>query len=184
MLRVWKLFPLKFSPRAYDVENLVYPRIPWFVNTVWMIQYSKDFLNYGWSFHELPMWPMVLITDKSIGMRFTWKWSGQMRNVIWSLSEGSLIHSGRRRVFTFLRNGGWWDVVLKVLCEKAHSLHQLRTGSLDGVLSSGGKTEVFQPHSSSLWTEARALCRQQYQNRIPGTAIQMTQRWWSNTDLF
>ena len=82
MLRVWKLFSLKLSPRAYDMENFVYPRIPCFGNTVWMIQYSNDFLNFGWSFHELSMWPMVLLIDKSIGMGFLkMEWTDEKCNL-------------------------------------------------------------------------------------------------------
>lgn len=157
MLRVWKLFPLKFSPRAYDVENLVYPRIPWFVNTVWMIQYSKDFLNYGWSFHELPMWPMVLITDKSIGMGFLkMEWTDEKCNLKWREFDTQR----EKGILTFLRNGGWWDVVLKVLCERAHSLHQLRTGKWMGS-KFWWQDRSVSAHSSSLWTEW-ALCRQHY----------------------
>lgn len=40
------------SPQEASMWNLVYPRIPWFVNTVWMIQYSEDFLIIGEAFHQ------------------------------------------------------------------------------------------------------------------------------------
>ena len=127
MLRVWKLFPLKLSPGAYDMENFVYPRIPCFGNTVWMIQYSNDFLNFGWSFHELPMWPVVLISDKSIGMGFLkMGWTDEKCNLKSKWREFD--KQRQKGISTSLRNGGWWDVVLKVLCGGAHSLHQLRTG--------------------------------------------------------
>ena len=82
VLRVWKLLTVNLSPWAYDMENFMYRRIPCFGNTVWMIQYSNDFLNFGWSFHELPMWPMVLITDKSIGMGFLkMEWTDEKCNL-------------------------------------------------------------------------------------------------------
>ena len=181
MLRVWRLFPLKFSPRAYDVENLVYPRIPWFVNTVWMIQYSKDFLNYGWSFHELPMWPMMLITDKSIGMRFLkMEWTDEKCNL---KSKWREFDTQWEKVFSLL----WGLVVGEMWCSRFYVKELtpcISWGQGNGwSLSSGGKTEVFQP-TALHYGQSELSAGNSIQNRIPGTAIQMTQRWRSNTDLF
>ena len=181
MLRVWKLFPLKFSPRAYDVENLVYPRIPWFVNTVWMIQYSKDFLNYGWSFHELPMWPMVLITDKSIGMRFLkMEWTDEKCNL---KSKWREFDTQWEKGFLLF----WGMVVGEMWCSRFYVKEPtpcINWGQGNGWgLSSGGKTEVFQP-TALHYGQSELSAGNIIQNRIPGTAIQMTQWWRSNTDLF
>lgn len=45
---------------------------------------------------------------------------------------------------------------------------------MDGVLSSGGKTEVFQP-TALHYGQSELSAGNIIQNRIPGTAIQMTQ---------
>ena len=122
-----KIASLKTLSWAYDMENFMYPRMPWFVNTIWLIQYFNDFLNFGWSFHELPMWPMVSIIDKSTGRGFLkMEWTDEKCNLKSKWREFD--KQRQKGILTSLRNGGWWDVVLKVLGEGVHSLHQLRTG--------------------------------------------------------
>ena len=51
-----------------------------------------------------------------------------------------------------------------------------------GSLSSGGKTEVFQP-TALHYRQSELSVGNSIQNRIPATAIQMTKLWRSNTDL-
>ena len=111
---------------------------------------------------------MVLIIDKAIGMGFLkMEWTDEKCNL---LSKWREFDTQREKgILTFLRNGGWWDVVFKVLCEGA-PLPCINWGQGKGwSLSSGGKTEVFQP-IALYYRPSELSVGNGIQSRIPATA--------------
>ena len=127
------------------------------------------------------MWPVVLIIDELIGMGFLkMEWTDANFNL---KSKWREFHTQREKgILPFLRNAGWWDVVIKVLCERATPCINWGQGK-GWSLSSGGKTEVFQP-TDLHYRQSELSVGNGNPNRIPATAIELTKWWRSNTDLF